>query len=91
MFDAILVMKRDTLQESVLITRTPSTRRRDIILIPKYDETTNKIFRREKDDSDEEYVLILVLMGTISHGSNDWLVDTKNHSRICLSINNLTS
>ena len=40
------------------------------------DEPTNKTFRREKDDSDEEYVLILALTDTISHGSNDWLVDS---------------
>ena len=33
MFDAILVMKRDTLQETAPRTRTPSTRRRDIMLI----------------------------------------------------------
>ena len=38
------------------------------------DEPTNKKFRREKDDSDEEYVLISALIETISHGSNDWLV-----------------
>ena len=39
-------------------------------------EPTNKRFKREKDDSDEEYVLISTLTGTISHGSNDWLVDS---------------
>ena len=33
MFDAILLMKRDTLQETFQRTRTPSTRRRDIMLI----------------------------------------------------------
>ena len=37
----------------------------------KENEPTNKIFRREKDDSDEEYVLISTLTGTITHGSND--------------------
>ena len=31
------------------------------------DELTNKRFIREKDDSDEEYVLADALMGTISH------------------------
>ena len=30
-------------------------------------EPTNKRFRREKDDSDEEYVLTSTLKGTISH------------------------
>ena len=40
------------------------------------DEPTNKIFRWEKYDSDEEYVLISTLTGTISHGSNDWIMDS---------------
>ena len=44
--------------------------------VSKDDEPTNKIFKREKDDSDEEYVLISALTGTITHGSNDWLVDS---------------
>ena len=39
-------------------------------------EPTNKRFKREKADSDEEYVLISALTCTISHGSNDWLVDS---------------
>ena len=30
-------------------------------------EPTNKRFRWEKDDSNEEYVLIIVLTGTLSH------------------------
>ena len=68
MFDAILVMKRDTLQETI-----PSGKKRHHA---HDDEPTNKIFRREKDDSDEEYVLISTSNGTISHGSNDWLVDS---------------
>ena len=40
------------------------------------DEPTNKRFRREKDDSHEEYVLISTLIRTIPHISNDWLVDS---------------
>ena len=34
--------------------------------------------RKVSDDSssDEEYVLISTLMGTITHGSNDWLIDS---------------
>ena len=37
------------------------------------DESTKKIAREERVDcsSDDEYVLILALMGTISHGIND--------------------
>ena len=31
---------------------------------------------REDSSSDEEYVLILALIGTITHGSNDWLADS---------------
>ena len=31
--------------------------------------------------SDEEYVMISCLTGTISHGSNDWLVDSSGASK----------
>ena len=33
---------------------------------------------QESDDSssDEEYVLISSLMGTITHGRNDWIIDS---------------
>ena len=37
------------------------------------DETSTK---RIKQESDEEYVLIFALMGNITHGSNDWLIDS---------------
>ena len=37
------------------------------------DEPSRKRFIQE---SDEEYLLISALMGTISHGSNDWLIDS---------------
>ena len=40
------------------------------------DEPTNKIFRREKDDLDEEYVLISILTHIISHRRNYWFVDS---------------
>ena len=42
------------------------------------DEPSTKRIKQESDDSssDEEYVLISALMGTISHGSNDWLIDS---------------
>ena len=41
------------------------------------DEPSTKRIKQESDDSssDEEYVLISALMGTISHGSNDWIID----------------
>ena len=42
------------------------------------DEPSSKRIKQESDDSssDEEYVLISALMGTISHGSNAWLIDS---------------
>ena len=42
------------------------------------DEPSAKRIRQESDDSssDEEYVLISALTGTISHGSNDSLIDS---------------
>ena len=61
MFDATLVMKKDTLQETV-----PSGKR-GTAHIAEDDEPTNKRFKREKDDSDEEYVLTTTLTSTISH------------------------
>ena len=62
------------------------------------DEPTNKRFRRENDDSDEEYVLISTLTDTITHRSNDWLLDSgatkhmtiRNHSSIFLNMSHLT-
>ena len=52
--------------------------------ISEDDEPTNKRFKREKDDSDEEYVLISTLIGTISHRSNDWLVDSGESKHMTL-------
>ena len=48
--------------------------------ITEDNELTNKRFRRKKDDSNEEYVLISTLTITISHGSNDclWIVGHLN-------------
>ena len=42
------------------------------------DEPPKKRIKQESDDSssDEEYVQISALMGTVSHGSNDWLIDS---------------
>ena len=41
------------------------------------DEPSTKRIRQESDSSsDEEYVLISSLMGIVSHGSNDWLIDS---------------
>ena len=51
-------------------------KRRHHAHIVEYYEPTNRRFRREKDDSDEEYVLISAVNGTISHRSKDLLVDS---------------
>ena len=42
------------------------------------DEPSTKRTRYESEDSssDEEYVLIFALTGNITHGSNDWLIDS---------------
>ena len=42
------------------------------------DEPSTKRIKQESDDSssDEEYVLISALMGDITHGSNDGLIDS---------------
>ena len=42
------------------------------------DEPSTKRIRQESDDSssEDEYVLVSSLMGTVSHGSNDWLIDS---------------
>ena len=56
MFDVILVMKREIFQEIV-----PSEKKRHHSHIAKDDEPTKKRFKREKDDSDEEYALTSTL------------------------------
>ena len=42
------------------------------------DEPSTKRIRQESDDSssDEKYVLIFALTVNITHGSNDWLIDS---------------
>ena len=55
------------------------------------DESSSKRIRHESDDSssEEEYVLISALTGTISHGSNDWLIDSGASKHIHDSKNHL--
>ena len=53
----------------------PIKKRRHHAHVVEDDEPAKKRFTWEKNDSDEEYVLVLALTGTISHGS-DWLVDS---------------
>ena len=42
------------------------------------DEPSNKRIKQDSDgpSSDEKYVLISALTGTVTHGSNDWLIDS---------------
>ena len=57
-----------TCDEKVHFARDcPIRKKRHDAHIAKDNEPTNKRFRREKGDSDEEYVLISTLTGTISH------------------------
>ena len=55
-----------------------SNRERHHVHIAEDDEPTKKRIREERVDSSsgEEYVLILELTRNITHGSNDWLVDS---------------
>ena len=41
-------------------------------------EPSIKRTRQDSDDSssDEEYVMIFSLTGTVTHGSNDWIIDS---------------
>ena len=48
------------------------------MLMLQDDEPSTKRIKQESDDSssDEEYVLIFALAETVTHGSNDWLIDS---------------
>ena len=67
-------MRRDT--NPKIVPKGSSNKKRHHAHTVEDDEPTMKKFREERVDSssDEEYVLILALTGTISHGSNDWIV-----------------
>ena len=57
--------------------RSKGNKRRHHSHATKDDEPSTKRIRQESDSSsDEEYVLISALTRTISHGSNDWLIDS---------------
>ena len=55
-----------------------NNKRRHHAHVAEDDEPSTKRIKQEIDDSssDEEYVLISALMGNITHGSNDWLIDS---------------
>ena len=42
------------------------------------DEPSKKRIKQDSDgsSSDEEYVLIFALMGIVTHGCNDWIIDS---------------
>ena len=61
MFDAILVIKGHFARDY------PIRKKRHHAHIVEDNEPTNKRFRREKDDLDEEYVLTSTLTCTISN------------------------
>ena len=44
----------------------------------EHDDPPRKRVKQESEDSssDEEYVLIFSLMGTVTHGRNDWLIES---------------
>ena len=77
--DAIHLMKEDTLPNIVLETKITligrMETREDIMLML---QKMMNLPQRESDDSssDEEYVLISALTGNITHGSNDWIIDS---------------
>ena len=53
-------------------------RRRNHAHTAEDDDPPKKKVKQEIEDSssEEEYVLISALMGTITHGSKDWLIDS---------------
>ena len=55
-----------------------SNKRRHHAHAAEDDEPSKKRTRYESEDSssEEEYVLISALTGNITHGSNDWLIDS---------------
>ena len=55
-----------------------SNKRRHHAHAAEDDEPSKKRTRYESEDSssEEEYVLISALMGNITHGSHDWLIDS---------------
>ena len=54
------------------------TQRRHHAYVPEDDEPFRKRYRYESEDSssEDEYVLISTLTGNITHGSDDWLIDS---------------
>ena len=82
MSDAIHVMRkghfaRDCSRNKGGSHKNKDNKRRHHDHTAENDESPRKRVKEESEDSssDEEYVLISSLTGTITHGSNDWLID----------------
>ena len=76
-------MKEDTFQEIFLrnkdrYLKKKGNKKRHHANTAKDDEPPKNIIKQESDDSssDEEYVLISALTENITHGSNDWLINS---------------
>ena len=83
-------MKEDTLQKTMMMKeetlqknkghshKKKGNKRRHHVHAPKDDEPSKKRSRYESEDSlsEDEYVLISALTGNITHGSDDWLIDS---------------
>ena len=58
------------------LKKKKENKRRHHAHVAEDDESSTKRVKQESDSSsDEEYVLISILTGTVSHGSNYWLID----------------
>ena len=76
--DALHAMRKDTSLEIVPETKV-ALKRTHHAHAAEDDEPFKKRTRYESEDSSikEEYVLISTLIGNITHGSNDWLIDSR--------------
>ena len=68
------MIKRDFSRDCTKNKESFNNNKRHHAHTAKEDETTNKICKREKYVSNEAYVPISALTGTISHGINDWFL-----------------
>ena len=69
---------RDCLRNKSSSHKKKGNKRRYHAHVAEDDEPSTKRNKQVSDDSssDEECVLISTLMRTITHGSNDWLIDS---------------
>ena len=69
---------RDCLKNKNSSHKKKGNKRRHHAHVAEDDQPSTKRIKQESDDSlsDEEYVLIFALTGTITDGSNDWIIDS---------------